>query len=248
MSFNTFWREGFLYKVKSLLTIAEFVFNKKFQQFALKAIFLYECMKTQSSFFNCLFCAATLFFPWLIPWSRPCSKLWVKVSFDFFLTIIQYKNLQLYEGFNYFKAKSCVYNTTSYFHTYIIESRLIWKNCLLNNMWTTNTGYRITSKSKKLMFLFTGMEIALFKIDFSSLHNELHFFQDFTPTIYCYLFIKKHFHGYMWRPAIFIMVPSWGSSLGYEYTMTQYMDVNVEYLERLHTRCNPGLYKNNIVT
>ena len=28
------------YKVKSLLTIAEFVFNKKFQQFALKAIFL----------------------------------------------------------------------------------------------------------------------------------------------------------------------------------------------------------------
>ena len=35
------------------------------------------------------------------------------------------------------------------------------------------------------------------------------------------------------------MVPSWGSSLGYEYTMTQY----VEYLERLQTRCNPGLIK-----
>ena len=41
------------------------------------------------------------------------------------------------------------------FITYIIESRLIWKNCLLNNMWTTTTGYRIISKPKKLMFLFT---------------------------------------------------------------------------------------------
>ena len=144
-----------MYKVKSLLTITEFLFNKKFQQFALKAIFLYTCMKTQSSFFNCLFCAATLFIPWLIPWSYACSKLWVKASFDFFKLLFNKKNLKLYEGFNYFKAKSCVYNTTSYFHTYIIESRLIWNDCLLNNMWTTTTGYRITSKPKKSMFFFT---------------------------------------------------------------------------------------------